>query len=74
MADHQQVPGIFQGAQPNPGGPGPSRKALIIVDMQRSFTQPSFAFAQWIEDLSPEICFAYLSRVREMVIPNIRLA
>jgi nicotinamidase-related amidase len=50
----------------------PARTALIVVDMQRYFTQPSFPFTDLFEKLSPGVCEGYLSRVRNRVIPNIR--
>jgi nicotinamidase-related amidase len=51
----------------------PLRTALIIVDMQRYFTQPAFPFTDVFEKMSPGVCSGYLKRVRESVIPNIRL-
>src|SRR5688572_25703117 len=50
----------------------PARTALIIVDMQRYFTQPSFPFTDLFEKMSPGVCSGYLRRVRENVIPSIR--
>jgi biuret amidohydrolase len=60
--------------QPNysPAAPAFSRTALIVVDMQCGFTRPSFPFAQWIGRLSPHICYEYLARVRQLVIPNLQ--
>src|SRR5688572_19109602 len=50
----------------------PARTALIIVDMQRYFTQPSFPFTDLFEKMSPGVCSGYLKRVQEHVIPSIR--
>jgi nicotinamidase-related amidase len=50
----------------------PASTALIIVDMQRYFTQPAFPFTDLFEKLSPGVCSGYLKRVRENVIPSIQ--
>src|SRR5688572_18038910 len=50
----------------------PARTALIIVDMQRYFTQPGYPFTDFFEKMSPGVCSGYLTRVRENVIPSIR--
>ena len=49
-----------------------TRSALIVVDMQRYFTQPSFPLTRMFARQSPEDCAAYLTRVHELVVPNIR--
>jgi hypothetical protein len=72
MNEHEQVMGIIRGKNQSPIELDPSRTALIVVDMQRYFTQPSFPFTQVFEKLSPGSSVGYLKRVRETVIPSIR--
>jgi nicotinamidase-related amidase len=50
----------------------PRHAALVVVDMQRYFTQPAFPFTEVFEKLSPGAAAGYLKRVRETVIPSIR--
>jgi len=72
MNEHEQVLGIIRGKNQSPIELEPSRTALIVVDMQRYFTQPSFPFTQVFEKLSPGSSVGYLKRVRETVIPSIQ--
>jgi nicotinamidase-related amidase len=72
MNEHEQVIGIIRGKNQSPIELDPSRTALIVVDMQRYFTQPSFPFTQVFEKLSPGSSVGYLKRVRETVIPSIQ--
>lgn len=72
MDEHEQVIGIIRGKNQTPIELDPRRTALIVVDMQRYFTQPSFPFTQVFEKLSPGSSVGYLKRVRESVIPNIQ--
>jgi nicotinamidase-related amidase len=73
MSEHEQVTGILTAKNAAPLELDPARTALIIVDMQRYFTQPSFPFTDLFEKMSPGVCSGYLRRVRETVIPRIRL-
>jgi len=72
MSEHEQVIGVLTTKNAAPLELDPARTALIIVDMQRYFTQPSFPFTDFFERMSPGVCAGYLKRVRENVIPNIR--
>jgi nicotinamidase-related amidase len=72
MTEHEQVAGMLSAKNQAPIELDPARTALIIVDMQRYFTQPSFPFTDLFEKMSPGVCSGYLKRVRESVIPNIR--
>ena len=72
MDEHEQVIGIIRGKNETPIELDPRRTALVVVDMQRYFTQPSFPFTQVFEKLSPGSTVGYLRRVRENVIPNIQ--
>jgi biuret amidohydrolase len=72
MIEHEQVLEILKAKNESSLHLDPPRTALIIVDMQRYFTQPSFPFTEVFEKLSPGVCSGYLARVREVVIPNIQ--
>jgi nicotinamidase-related amidase len=73
MSEHEQVAAMLNAKNGAPIELDPACTALIIVDMQRYFTQPSFPFTDFFERLSPGVCSGYLRRVRERVIPSIRL-
>ena len=73
MNEHEQVIGIIRAKKQSPIALDPTRTALIVVDMQCYFTQPSFPFIQVFEKLSPGSSVGYLRRVRETVIPNIQM-
>lgn len=72
MTEHEKVAAILTAKNAAPIELDPSRSALIVVDMQRYFTQPSFPFTDLFEKLSPGVCAGYLRRVQSTVIPNIR--
>ena len=72
MDEHEQVIGIIRGKNQAPIELDPRRAALVVVDMQRCFTQPSFPFTDVFEKLCPGSSGGYLRRVRENVIPNVR--
>src|SRR5262245_16684591 len=72
MNEHEQMVGILQAKNKTPIQLDPSRTALIVVDMQRYFTQPSFPFTEVFDKLSPGAAAGYLTRVREVVIPSIQ--
>jgi len=72
MNEHEQVIGIVRAKNRTPIALEPTRTALIVVDMQQYFTQPSFPFTQVFEKLSPGSSDGYLKRVRETVVPNIQ--
>jgi len=72
MSEHEQIIGIVAAKNRTPIKLDPRRTALIVVDMQRYFTQPSFPFTEVFEKLSPGSSAGYLRRVRETVIPSIQ--
>ena len=72
MSEHEQVTGVLRTKNAAPLELDPARTALIVVDMQRYFTQPSFPFTDLFEKMSPGVCSGYLRRVKENVIPSIR--
>lgn len=72
MHEHEQVIGIVRSKNQVPIALDAARTALVVVDMQRYFTQPAFPFTQVFEKLSPGSSTGYLKRVRETVIPSIQ--
>ena len=73
MSEHEQIIGIIAAKNQTPITLEPRSTALIVVDMQRYFTQPSFPFTDVFEKLSPGCSVGYLKRVHETVIPSIQL-
>ncbi|HET7600657.1 MAG TPA: isochorismatase family protein, partial [Gemmatimonadales bacterium] len=71
MDEHAQILGIIRSKNASPLELDPKRTALLVVDMQRYFTQPSHAFTDLFETLSPGAARGYLARVREIVVPAI---
>ena len=55
MTEHDQVTAMLAAKNASPIELDPARTALIIVDMQRYFTQPSFPFTDLFEKLSPGV-------------------
>jgi nicotinamidase-related amidase len=72
MSEHDQIIRIVRAKNQSPLDLEPQRTALVVVDMQRYFTQPSFPFTDLFEKLSPGSTGGYLKRVRDVVIPGIR--
>jgi biuret amidohydrolase len=72
MNEHQQIIGIVRSKNETPIEVNFHKTALLIVDMQRYFTQPSFPFTEVFEKLSSGASLGYLKRVRSIVIPNIQ--
>jgi nicotinamidase-related amidase len=72
MHEHEQIIGIIRSKNQTPIEIIPGKTALIVVDMQRYFTQPSYSFTDVFERLSPGAASGYLKRVRNVVIPNIQ--
>jgi nicotinamidase-related amidase len=72
MNEHQQISEIIQAKNKGPVALDPRRAALLVVDMQRYFTEPRFLFTQLFEKLSPGATTGYHERVRQRVIPSIR--
>jgi len=72
MNEHEQIMAIIRAKNASPMPLDPRRTALIVVDMQRYFTQPSFPFTEVFNALSPGASSGYLQRVRTVVIPCIQ--
>ena len=72
MGEHEQWVEILKAGGAAPSPLDPQRTALVVVDMQRYFTEPSFPLTDAIEKLSPGLSTGYLNRVRETVIPGIQ--
>jgi len=63
MNEHEQIMAIIRAKNASPMPLDPRRTALIVVDMQRYFTQPSFPFTEVFNALSPGASSGYLLRV-----------
>jgi biuret amidohydrolase len=72
MNEYEQIMSIVRAKNSAAIQLNPRGTALIVVDMQRYFTQPSYPFTQVFDKLSPGASAGYLKRVREIVTPNIQ--
>src|SRR3990172_1878300 len=72
MNEYERIIGIVRAKNQTPIELKPRSAALLVVDMQRYFTQPTFPFTEILEKLSPGSSAGYLKRVRETVIPSIQ--
>ncbi|MBW2634819.1 MAG: cysteine hydrolase [Deltaproteobacteria bacterium] len=66
MADNEILAGLpFQKLNPE-------RTALLVIDMQKYFTEPDHPFDKMMKQFDPDGCKFYLNRVEQLVIPNIQ--
>lgn len=72
MNEHEQVLNMIRTKNQMAITLDRSRTALVVVDMQRYFTEPGFPFTEVFNHLSPGVATGYLKRVSEVVIPNIQ--
>src|SRR4051812_11550674 len=72
MKDHEKVLALINSLEQTPLQVETAKSLLIIVDVERYFTQAEYAFGQFFEKLQPGINDGYFSRVRETVLPNIK--
>src|ERR1700676_2780823 len=72
MNDHEKVQQLLRIKDQAPITIDPAKSALIVVDVQRWFTEPEHPFAQVIEKLVPGATAGYFHRVKSTVLPNIR--
>ena len=50
----------------------PDKTALLVIDMQKYFTEPDHPFDKMMNQFDPDGCKFYLNRVEQLVIPNIQ--
>ena len=50
----------------------PDKTALLVIDMQKYFTEPDHPFDRMMKQFDPDGCDFYLNRVEQLVIPNIQ--
>lgn len=72
MSEHERVISIVRQKNQAPFTLHPERTALLVIDVQRYFTEPDQSFGQVFERLSPGVTAGYFRRVRDTVVPNIR--
>jgi nicotinamidase-related amidase len=72
MNDHEKMEQLLRIQDQAPIRLEPTKAALIVVDVQRWFTEPEHPLAQVIEKLVPGTTDDYFDRVRSTVLPNIK--
>jgi nicotinamidase-related amidase len=72
MNDHEKVEQLLRIKEQAPISFDMTRSALIVVDVQRWFSEPDHPLAQVIEKLVPGATAGYFDRVASTVLPNIR--
>ena len=73
MTEHENVLAIIQQKNSVPFSLNPSSTALLIIDVQRYFVQPDYAFGQVFERLIPGVTEGYFRRVEQRVLPHAAL-
>ncbi len=73
MGEHEAYVAILRGGESSATPIDSQNSALIVVDMQRYFTHPSFPFADVFNKLSPGLTTGYLNRVPENGVARERL-
>jgi nicotinamidase-related amidase len=72
MTDHDRVKELLRIKDQAPLTFDPVSSALIVVDAQRWFTQPQYAWAQVMEKLVGGVTAGYFERVSSTVLGNIQ--
>jgi nicotinamidase-related amidase len=72
MTDHERVQELLRMKDQAPLAIDPVNSALIVVDVQRWFTRPEYAWAQVIEKLVGGATAGYFERVQSRVLGNIQ--
>ena len=72
MDEYQQILDLIQTKNSGSISLTPQRTALIVVDMQRYYTEAELPLIELFNVLSPGATEGYLNRVRATVIPNIQ--
>ena len=72
MTDHEKVQELLRLKDQAPVTLDPEKSALIVVDVQRFFARPEYAFAQVFEKMVPGVTADYFRRVNATVLPGIQ--
>lgn len=72
MSEHEKVLELIRLKDQAPLTLDPSKVALLIIDVQRYFVSPDYAFAQAFEKLVPGATAGYFDRINLTVLPNIK--
>jgi nicotinamidase-related amidase len=72
MTDHDRVLKVLRIKDQAPITLDAQKTALLIIDAQRYFVSPDYAFAQVFEKLVPGSTAEYFNRVNARVLPNIK--
>lgn len=70
MTEHEKIQAVVRIKDQAPLPVDPARSALIVVDMQRYFVRPDYAFARTIEKVMPGATDGYFARVNATVLDN----
>lgn len=72
MTDHEMAQELYRIKDQAPVAFDADRSALVVVDVQRFFARPEYAFARTFEKLVSGSTAAYFGRVESVVMPGIR--
>lgn len=72
MTDHEKMQELSRIKELAPIALEPEKSALLIIDVQRFFSEPDAPFARVFEKLVPGATSGYFERVEATVLPNIR--
>ena len=71
MTDHEKVQELIRGKEQAPLTFEPQKSALVVVDVQRYFASPEYAFNQVTDKMVPGLTDGYFERVKSYVLDNI---
>lgn len=72
MTEHEKIQELIRLKDQAPLTIAPLNSALLIVEVQRYFTNPDYPFAQTFEKLVPGSTEGFFQRVKATVLPNIQ--
>ena len=72
MTEHEKIQEMVRLKEEAPLTIEPDRTALLIIDVQRWFARPDYAFSRLVNKLVPGATDGYFKRVNSIVLPNVR--
>src|SRR5579862_5201465 len=70
VTEHEKIQAVVRIKDQAPLPLDPAHSALIVVDMQRYFVRPEYAWARTIERVMPGATEGYFARVNSSVLGN----